>query len=62
MKLKELENVIFDDATISIQMKNSNELPIIYNTWRECKKELKKDAWEKEVKLNSYCGIQIVFD
>lgn len=62
MKLKELKNVIHDDAHIAITYKNSTELPLFYNSWRECKNDLKKEAWNMEVTLNSNAGIEIVFD
>lgn len=61
MRLRELKDVISDDASVSLQVKNSNELPVLYTTWKECKNELKEEAWDMEVNLTSYVGIQIVF-
>jgi len=61
MKLIELKDVIDDESSISLQTKSNSDYPIIYNTWRECKKDIKKVVWDEEVKLCSYAGIQIIF-
>lgn len=63
MKLKELENVIDDNASVSVQTKSNKGkgLPLIYDSWKECKESFKDDAWNEEVKLTSYGGIQIYF-
>lgn len=61
MKLRELENVIEDDATVFITCTSDDGLPLMFRSWKEFKKDCKKAAWEEEVTLRSSAGIEINF-
>lgn len=61
MKFKDLDGLIMENASVSINTKSNKSHPIWYDSWAELKKEVLAAAWDQEVELTSYCGIQIVF-
>lgn len=61
MLLKELKDVIDETASVSIQYQSNRGLPILYDSWKELKNDLKENSWNEEIKLTFYAGIQILF-
>lgn len=59
LKLKDLKDSITDDSSVYLQIDDG--LPFYYSSWKKCKEDLKKTAWDEEVRLKSYAGILIEF-
>ena len=63
MKLKDLKDIIAEDTPVSIAFVNEDELPFMFNTFKELKEDIKENGWELKVKeLRSSGSILIILD
>ena len=63
MKLKDLKDIIAEDTPVSIAFVNEDELPFMFNTFKELKEDIKENGWGLKVKeLRSSGSILIILD
>lgn len=61
MTIKDLENVIANDTSVSLAMDGINKYPCFFDTFKDLKDQLKEDGWNREIKeLRSFSSILII--